>query len=623
MDTIILDNSEIETVIIRISEFPESSRKWADITNKPAVIAAGATIQEALEQIGLENVNAEITSLQATKVDKVAGLGLSQENFTTTLKNKLDSITAIFTTALKKAYDGAVTWISTNGTNILNHLASTSNPHSVTKTQVGLGSVDDTPDTAKPVSTAQQTALNLKINSSLIGANNGVASLNSSGKVPLTQLSITTTDVPEGTNKYNATHTGEVTGSTALTITNKAVTLAKIQDISANSILGNDLAVAGAPKSLTPVGLTLSGDKVYNAVRSGIAGTPTNIITANNISNGRLAVNSTTTGAIKIPFPAGVVNSFYTIYGYIKAYGIITHFAVSANPAAMTSLTSATISGSAPIDLTVRFFTDGTSPYIAIGQLAQNWDYLQVAITGVVNSFSNATLANTTEGWNVSLITSFTGTQESIITNSNARVIPNLNQPVSDYVAASGVNTPLTNAMSPLQMFQNLQKQNDNTVKYSSGNINITGNINIPASGAFLINDVIGQTGIQIIPTNDNASEKITLFVNNTSAFVANYLGNVGIKNANPTEALDVTGKARVSVAPTNATDVVRLSDMSIVNTTTIALSSAILNSTYPNVIVGFRVICHLITGAPAIYTKATENGSSDVWLTTSAVVTP
>ncbi len=42
------------------------------------------------------------------------------------------------------------------------HLASTANPHTVTKAQVGLGSVDDTSDANKPVSTAQQTALNLK-----------------------------------------------------------------------------------------------------------------------------------------------------------------------------------------------------------------------------------------------------------------------------------------------------------------------------------------------------------------------------------------------------------------------------------------------------------------------------
>jgi hypothetical protein len=42
------------------------------------------------------------------------------------------------------------------------HEADIANPHAVTKAQVGLGSVDNTSDSAKPVSTAQQTALNLK-----------------------------------------------------------------------------------------------------------------------------------------------------------------------------------------------------------------------------------------------------------------------------------------------------------------------------------------------------------------------------------------------------------------------------------------------------------------------------
>jgi hypothetical protein len=44
------------------------------------------------------------------------------------------------------------------------HISSTANPHNVTKTQVGLSDVDNTSDAAKPVSTAQQTALNLKAN---------------------------------------------------------------------------------------------------------------------------------------------------------------------------------------------------------------------------------------------------------------------------------------------------------------------------------------------------------------------------------------------------------------------------------------------------------------------------
>lgn len=43
------------------------------------------------------------------------------------------------------------------------HVASTSNPHSVTKAQVGLGNVDNTSDSNKPISSATQTALNAKL----------------------------------------------------------------------------------------------------------------------------------------------------------------------------------------------------------------------------------------------------------------------------------------------------------------------------------------------------------------------------------------------------------------------------------------------------------------------------
>lgn len=46
------------------------------------------------------------------------------------------------------------------------HIASSANPHSVTKTQVGLSNVDNTSDANKPVSSATQTALDLKANQS-------------------------------------------------------------------------------------------------------------------------------------------------------------------------------------------------------------------------------------------------------------------------------------------------------------------------------------------------------------------------------------------------------------------------------------------------------------------------
>lgn len=62
------------------------------------------------------------------------------------------------------------TVVNDNNTALGTHEANTSNPHAVTKTQVGLGNVDNTSDANKPVSTAQQTALNLKANiTSVIG----------------------------------------------------------------------------------------------------------------------------------------------------------------------------------------------------------------------------------------------------------------------------------------------------------------------------------------------------------------------------------------------------------------------------------------------------------------------
>ena len=52
--------------------------------------------------------------------------------------------------------------LNTVASDLAAHESNTSNPHNVTKAQVGLSNVDNTSDINKPVSTAQQTALNLK-----------------------------------------------------------------------------------------------------------------------------------------------------------------------------------------------------------------------------------------------------------------------------------------------------------------------------------------------------------------------------------------------------------------------------------------------------------------------------
>lgn len=49
-----------------------------------------------------------------------------------------------------------------SSSDLTTHISDTANPHSVTKAQVGLSNVDNTSDASKPVSSAQQSALDLK-----------------------------------------------------------------------------------------------------------------------------------------------------------------------------------------------------------------------------------------------------------------------------------------------------------------------------------------------------------------------------------------------------------------------------------------------------------------------------
>jgi hypothetical protein len=56
------------------------------------------------------------------------------------------------------------------------------------KSDINLANVDNTSDAAKPVSTATQNALNLKLNTNQVGVPNGTASLNALGKIPTSQI---------------------------------------------------------------------------------------------------------------------------------------------------------------------------------------------------------------------------------------------------------------------------------------------------------------------------------------------------------------------------------------------------------------------------------------------------
>ena len=96
----------------------------------------------------------------ANEIARATGVEGSLSNLTTDTKTNL--VSAINEVDLHS---------DTNSTNLSNHIGNTSNPHSVTKAQIGLGNVDNTSDLDKPISTATQEAIDGKQDKILAGDN--------------------------------------------------------------------------------------------------------------------------------------------------------------------------------------------------------------------------------------------------------------------------------------------------------------------------------------------------------------------------------------------------------------------------------------------------------------------
>lgn len=86
---------------------------------------------------------------------------------------------------------------STSGSGTVTSVAGKQGSVTLVKADVGLSNVDNTADTAKPISTATQAALDLKLNAAARNAANGVAGLDSSGLIPAALLPSYVDDVLE------------------------------------------------------------------------------------------------------------------------------------------------------------------------------------------------------------------------------------------------------------------------------------------------------------------------------------------------------------------------------------------------------------------------------------------
>lgn len=90
---------------------------------------------------------------------------------------------------------GAVGAQGPAGSALVTSVAGKTGAVALIKSDVGLTNVDNTADTAKPVSTAQQTALDLKQNLAAKNASNGYCGLGADGKVATAQLPAASTSL--------------------------------------------------------------------------------------------------------------------------------------------------------------------------------------------------------------------------------------------------------------------------------------------------------------------------------------------------------------------------------------------------------------------------------------------
>lgn len=109
----------------------------------------------------------------------------------------------------------------TGNVNSVNGVAPIGGNVSLTKADIVLGNVDNTADTDKPVSTATQAALNLKLDSSQVGASSGVAPLGADSKVPSAYLPSYVDDVLEYPNLASFPASGETSKIYTALDTNK------------------------------------------------------------------------------------------------------------------------------------------------------------------------------------------------------------------------------------------------------------------------------------------------------------------------------------------------------------------------------------------------------------------
>jgi hypothetical protein len=239
------------------------------------VAGTGITLANNSGEGATPTVTVDTTVIQA----RVSGISDTEIGY-------LDGVTSAIQTQINNKLDS-----STAGTTYA-PLASptfTGNVSGITKTMVGLGDVDNTADTAKPVSTAQQTALDLK-------ANLASPALTGTPTAPTAAAATNTTQV--ATTAFVRAEVANLVGTASATLdTLGEIATALENDAALSTTLTNSIALKAPLASPTftgtviiPAGASISGfATLASPTFTGTVTLPANTITSSMIMDGTIA----------------------------------------------------------------------------------------------------------------------------------------------------------------------------------------------------------------------------------------------------------------------------------------------------------------------------------------------
>lgn len=274
---------------------------------------------------------------------------------------------------------------ATNAVNAVNgHIADHNNPHQVTKTQVGLGNCDNTSDLNKPISTATQNALDLKLPTSTKYGASFSLTINSSTYVVTAQLkdqdgnnlgSAQTIDLPLESVVVSGSYDSD----------NKKIVLT-LQDGSTIDIPVGDL-ISGLQTEITNDNkldadlvddststnkfVTATDKSTWSGKQDAITGAATSI-TTNNLANARAVISdangkiaASTTTSTEIGYLSGTTSKIQTQIN--NKQDTLTAGSNITITGSTISATNTTYTGSDGITLTGTNFTNSGVRSVATG----------------------------------------------------------------------------------------------------------------------------------------------------------------------------------------------------------------------------------------------------------------